>query len=733
MKGSTERCGPLMLGLVVLLAGMFCLAGTPVEARDYDYWYVTENGGGSGATSDDPAGSWDLRTIIEVSADSADQVRVAEGTYKPTSADAPDSVDQAQSFTLAEGVTVQGGWAPDFSERNPDRYVTTLSGNIGAPASDDNSYHVLFCSGVASEDNIGNKTRLQGVTIAWGVAGGVLSGDVGGEVDSDDYTDHWGGGILLSGDSSPIFEDCTVSDNWANIGGGVYCYDSSPSYSGCTVSGNTAVGLEDMGEGTGGGMVNNLGSHPTLTDCRFEDNRATLGGGMLNYGGSRPSLEGCTFAGNSAELGGGMGNDDSDAVVSGCVFSENRAVVGAGLVNASCSPDITGSTFAENEAERYGGGMFNDRGHPTVEGCTFVDNRVTYSGEEQPALERMSRQAYRRALSENPQGPFGAGGGMANERSSPIVVNCTFSGNWANFGGGAMLNMDSSSPVVTSCTFTGNTEASTQEIGSGMFNVMSSSPMVTNCILADEMNNEIVSWFLSNPRVTYSVVFDSAPNELVGTSSHNTSADPLLGPLADNGGPTETCTIAADSPAWNSASPDIMIAASNDILDSDISADQRGEPRPFGDGYDMGAFELQDWSYAITTDWTGNGRISPDDPLVARGGRVSLDVSPDRGYRITELESDDVSLMGEVTDPAAGHTVVFTDVQANHTLSASFGKRSYRITAIEGAHGSVVPSGDIRLSFDESQTFEIAPDSGYDIRVVSVDGRGVGTPGSYTF
>ncbi|MCF7936593.1 MAG: hypothetical protein K9L28_09670, partial [Synergistales bacterium] len=45
----------------------------------------------------------------------------------------------------------------------------------------------------------------------------------------------------------------------------------------------------------------------------------------------------------------------------------------------------------------------------------------------------------------------------------------------------------------------------------------------------------------------------------------------------------------------------------------------------------------------------------------------------------------------------------------------------------------VVPSGDIRLSFDESQTFEIAPDSGYDIRVVSVDGRGVGTPGSYTF
>ena len=47
------------------------------------------------------------------------------------------------------------------------------------------------------------------------------------------------------------------------------------------------------------------------------------------------------------------------------------------------------------------------------------------------------------------------GGGMYNYYSSPVVTNCTFSGNKAEHGGGMWTATDSNS-VVTNCTFSGN-------------------------------------------------------------------------------------------------------------------------------------------------------------------------------------------------------------------------------------------------------------------------------------
>jgi hypothetical protein len=56
-------------------------------------------------------------------------------------------------------------------------------------------------------------------------------------------------------------------------------------------------------------------------------------------------------------------------------------------------------------------------------------------------------------------------------------------------------------------------------------------------------------------------------------------ADPLLLPLADNGGPTETMALQAGSPAI-------------DLSDDCPATDQRGEPRV--GRCDSGAFELQE-------------------------------------------------------------------------------------------------------------------------------------------
>jgi hypothetical protein len=74
------------------------------------------------------------------------------------------------------------------------------------------------------------------------------------------------------------------------------------------------------------------------------------------------------------------------------------------------------------------------------------------------------------------------------------------------------------------------------------------------------------------------------------TDAVNISADDLkLGPLADNGGPTMTHALGAGSVA-------IDVIPEADCVDADgepLMTDQRGEPRPVGDGCDVGAFERQ--------------------------------------------------------------------------------------------------------------------------------------------
>jgi hypothetical protein len=71
-----------------------------------------------------------------------------------------------------------------------------------------------------------------------------------------------------------------------------------------------------------------------------------------------------------------------------------------------------------------------------------------------------------------------------NNNSSPIVSNCSFTGNRADTGGG-MYNTTSSSPTVSNCTFTGNFGST----GGGMSNVDLSSLKVYNCSFTGNQAN----------------------------------------------------------------------------------------------------------------------------------------------------------------------------------------------------------------------------------------------------
>ena len=135
-------------------------------------------------------------------------------------------------------------------------------------------------------------------------------------------------------------------------------------------------------------------------------------------------------------------------------------------------------------------------------------------------------------------------------------------------------------------------------------------------------------------------------------------------------------------------------------------------------------------TYTITATAGANGAITPSrDVTVNEGGDQAFDIAPDTGYHVADVLVDGSSV-GAVT------SYTFTSVVAGHTIAASFEVdtvTTYTITATAGINGAITPSGDVTVNEGNDQAFDIAPDPGYQVDDVLVDGSSVGAVTSYTF
>jgi hypothetical protein len=132
-------------------------------------------------------------------------------------------------------------------------------------------------------------------------------------------------------------------------------------------------------------------------------------------------------------------------------------------------------------------------------------------------------------------------------------------------------------------------------------------------------------------------------------------------------------------------------------------------------------------SYTITASPGSNGAISPNGSMtVISGNSQTFNIMPNAYYQVADVKVDGVS-KGPIT------LYTFNNITSNHSISASFVMTSNTITASAGSNGSISPNGSVTVNSGSSQTFNITPNTYYQVADVKVDGVSKGPITLYLF
>ncbi len=252
------------------------------------------------------------------------------------------------------------------------------------------------------------------------------------------------------------------------------------------------------GETTGNGGAIRTEGHLNVKDVEIANNTSALvGGGIF------------------AAVNGSVAIADS-------TISNNTAGNGGGIYISNGGLEVAATTFDGNSAtQNNGGGIYYSNGIATIETSTFSNNVAS----------------------------VGNGGGIYVSQGDVTISTSTFSANTADRGGGLHNN-----DADVSLAFVTVTDNAATTKGGG-FNNLLRTPAVANSIIAKNMSAngpDVAGAFASAGHnligdVGLATGFDSGQGDLLGDSSGTGVINPLLGPLADNGGPTLTHAISANS------------------------------------------------------------------------------------------------------------------------------------------------------------------------------------------
>ena len=318
-----------------------------------------------------------------------------------------------------------------------------------------------------------------------------------------------------------------------------------------------------------------------MTNSTFSGNTGGDGGAI--YSSNSLTVTSSTFTGNSATVDGGAIYNAGTMGVTGSTFTGNNALAGAdgGAIAAfSRRPSRVRPSAATPAAGGNGGGIFNDA-TMTISGSVISGNSAGPSGGSGGGIyDNDTLTMTDSTISGNTASGGGNGAGLYEDSDNTAVSRSTFSGNTTNGSGGGIY-IDGDNVTLTNVTISGNTAASGGGLfsdGDGLVIVASTIADNTGAGIANDGSVEPTGTIIANNDVNCNLLAPMAdggsnlqfPGTTCGASI--TSADPMLQPLANNGGLTQTQALVAGSPALDTNTEDCPPP----------STDQRGIARPQG-------------------------------------------------------------------------------------------------------------------------------------------------------
>lgn len=441
-------------------------------------------------------------------------------------------------------------------------------------------------------------------------------------------------GLMITNGRTP---DGT-NDGVAPGGGGIRQTGGNLTLRDVVISGNTTGnGFNNPagnfgGFGGFGGGIQGQGVL-TMIDCVVTNNATGNGGTGGSFGGSGGRGAGIYFApgtltmrnvlitanrtGDSGGPSSGNSGYGGGLWTGGDFFPQQNTVVD--MENVVITNNSTGNNISTGDAGG-GGGYYIHQGTVTLRNTIVSNNRTGNANPNGNSFGTTGSGAgifnngiltvINSVINGNSTAPGTGGGsivtgGAISSHNSLTLINTTVSGNSvvgdSSIGGGVFVF---NTAKLINCTITGNTASNNN--GSGVTGHSSGNLTVANTIIAGNGpggNGPDVGGGFFTP------VFTSQGHNVVGNAdgvtAFNATGDqtgnggaplnPQLGPLANNGGPTATHALLANSPALD--------AGSNALATDGVNAltiDQRGAVRIADSAdpgttatVDIGAYELQ--------------------------------------------------------------------------------------------------------------------------------------------
>ncbi|MGB7327793.1 MAG: choice-of-anchor Q domain-containing protein, partial [Rubripirellula sp.] len=591
---------------------------------------------------------------------------------------------------------------------------TTISGNTASGDAADDGGGGIF--------NNGGTLAVSGATVDSNVADGTAGS---------------GGGVLNLGGTVTI-TDTVITSNTANrAGGGIESADGSVDLTnvtlGTSTGGNSVV--EDAAPGNGGGLHIGGAGVVTISGGTVVGNAAVEGGGLWNSPSGSLTVAGTTISDNTAVRGGGIYSEDGDGTLSldAVTVTMNAATGsaatdgGGGVYNLATT--TVGNSFitdnVANGSSGSGGGFFNGSSL-TVTDTEISGNTANRAGGGIEAVAGSSTELIGVTLSKNVAGPAetaapgngggvhitgdgvlsltettvsgndaaNEGGGLWNSASGSIdVIRSTVSSNTSGDGGGIFNDGDAGNVSVTNSTIASNVATG---LGGGIASEGGSVTLVSVTVADNSATSGGgVSFGGGTVAATNSIVSrntatndDDVSGALSDSGNNLVGVDAGLATLADNGGPTQTIALLANSAALDAGTT------------AGLTTDQRGISRPQGPAADIGAFE-SDLAAPVVPSLS----VTATDAVKNEGnaGITAFTFTVTRNENTTGVTTVDFALTGSGVNAASANDFDNGDLPSG-TVSFADGESSQTIT--------VNVMGDTDAESDESFVVTLSNASG---------------------